>query len=342
MKKWKFAAIVAVVLTCVLSISPLEGQSAEPLKRSGTFEMPASVHGGFDHLGIDLKGHRLFAAAESAHKVLVFDLRSGKFLRAINGIEIPHAIFVREDLDRIYITDGGPGAVKIYDGETYRLLRSVPLKVDTDSIGYDPATHFLYVVNGGGDAHETFSMLSVVDTTRGRKVADIKINGATLEAMALEKSSDRMYVNNAAMNQVAIVDRKTRTLVTSWPVTMGKRNVAIALDEANHRLFVACRSGVIVVFDTRTGKELQALPIGTGSDDLVFDPVSKRLYAPCGGDGMIYVYQQKDPDHYDLLGKIPSGPKGKNGLLAPQLKRYFVIVPPQGSVAGAIDVFTVQ
>ncbi len=304
--------------------------------------MPSSVQGKFDHLGIDLRGRRLFAAAESAHQVLIFDLGTGRFLHAIQGIEIPHAILVREDLNRIYITDGGAGALKIYDGKTYKLLKSVYLKVDADSIGYDPATHFLYIDNGGGDAHESFSMLSVVDTTKGEKVADIKIDGETLEAMALEKSSGKMYVNNAAKNQVAVVDRKTRTLLKSWPVTLGKRNVSIALDEANHRLFVACRSGAIVVFDTRTGKELQSLDIGKGVDDLAFDPASKRLYAPCGADGLIYVYRQQDPDHYRLLGKVSSGPGGKNGLLSQKSRRYFVLVPPQGSTAGAIAEYNVQ
>ncbi len=319
-----------------------QAQSAAPLKQVRKFDMPSSVQGKFDHLGIDLRGRRLFAAAESAHQVLVFDLGSGKFLRAIQGIEIPHAIFVREDLDRIYITDGGAGALKIYDGKTYKLLKTVPLKVDADSIGYDPVTHFLYIDNGGGDAHESFSMLSVVDTTKGEKVADIKIDGETLEAMALERSSGKMYVNNAAKNQVAVVDRKTRTLLASWPVTLGKRNVSIAFDEANHRLFVACRSGAIVVFDTRTGKELQSLDIGKGVDDLAFDPASKRLYAPCGADGLIYVYRQQDPDHYHLLGKVSSGPGGKNGLLSQQLRRYFVLVPPQGSTVGTVGEYIAQ
>ncbi len=341
----KGMSIVLAGFLIAATAAPSRAQSTSPpppLSLVTKYDMPSSVQGRFDHLGIDIRGHRLFAAAETAHQVLVFDLRSGKFLRAIDGIEIPHAIFVRDDLDHIYITDGGPGALKIYDGKTYRLLKTVPLKVDADSIGYDPATHFLYIDNGGGDAHESFSLLTVVDTTPGDKLADIKIDGATLEAMALEKSSDRMYVNNAAKNQVSVVDSKTRTLVASWPVTLGKRNVAIAFDEANHRLFVACRSGQIVVFDTRTGKETQALVIGKGVDDLVFDPRSKRMYAPCGTDGLIYVYQQQGPDHYNLVGQVPSGPGGKNGLLAQQLGRYFVIVPPQGSVAGAINAYAVK
>lgn len=326
----------------VIGVAVPQAYSQTPLAPVAKLVMPSSVQGKFDHLGIDQKGGRLFVAAESAHQVLIFDLKSGKYLRSIEGIEIPHAIFVREDRNRIYVTDGGAGAVKVYDGATYALLKTIPLKVDADSIGYDPATHYLYIDNGGGDAHESFSMLSVVDTTRDVKVADIKIDGDTLEAMAMEKAGDTMYVNNPAKNQVDVLNRKKRSLITSWPVTLGKRNVAMALDEAGHRLFIASRSGNISVFDTATGKELTSMPIGKGVDDLAFDAASKRLYAPCGGDGLIYVYEQQAPDKYVLAEKVPSGPRGKNGLLDKTLDRYFVIVPPEGSVAGAVYAYALQ
>ena len=334
----------ALVSSCFLLLSLAAGPAyaQQALRSVAKFVMPSSIQGKFDHLGIDKKGSRLFVAAESAHQVLIFDLKSGKYLRSIEGIEIPHAIFVREDLNRIFVTDGGPGVLKVYDGATYRLLKTIPLKVDADSIGYDPATHLLYIDNGGGDAHETFSMLSIVDTTRDVKVADVKIDGDTLEAMALEKSSDTMYVNNPAKNVVVVFDRKTRSVTTTWPVTLGKRNVAMALDEAGHRLFVASRSGVISVFDTRTQKELTSLPIGKGVDDLAFDPASKRLYAPCGGDGSIYIYQERAQDQYTPLAKATSGPGGKNALLETSLGRYFVIVPPQGSTPGAVYAYALQ
>src|SRR5437660_6872791 len=177
-------------------------------------------------------------------------------------------------------------------------------------------------------------MLSVVDTTSGKKITDIKVDGETLEAMALESSSPKMYVNNKAKNRVDVIDREKREILASWPITKGKTNVAMALDEANHRLFVACRSGQVVVFDTETGKELQALPIGEGVDDLVFDVASKRLYAATGGGtGSIAVYRQKDADHYESLGSVPSGALGRTGRLVPQLKRYFVAVPASSTEA---------
>ena len=334
--------IIATVGFCLVGPAlAAVAQANAPLKLVTKYDMPVEIKGRFDHLAADLKGNRLFLAAEGAHQVLVFNLHDGKFLHSISGIDIPHAIFVREDLDRIYITDGGPGALRIYDGKTYQLLKTVPLKPDADSIGYDAQTHYLYIDNGGGDAHDAFSMLSIVDTTSGDKIADVKIDGDTLEAMALPKSGSTMYVTNRALGQVAVFDRKARSVVTSWPITMGKTNVAMALDEANNRLFVGARSGSVIVFDTQTGKELQSLPIAKNIDELIFDPTSKRIYASCAA-GSTSVYYQQDPDHYKLLAEVPTGPGAKNELLIPRLKRYFVVVPPQANSRGQVYVYQVQ
>jgi DNA-binding beta-propeller fold protein YncE len=261
-------------------------------------------------------------------------------VHTIGGIQKPHAILYRHDRNRLYVTDGEAGDVKIFDSTTYKPVGSVKLLEDADSIGFDPATQFLYVDNGGGDVHQTYSMLSVVDTTAEKKVADIKIDGETIEAMALEKSSPRIYVNNRTKNQVEVIDREKRQVIAGWPVTKGKINVAIALDEVNHLLFVACRSGEIVVIDTQTGKEVTALPITKGVDDLVYDAASKRIYAAC--DGAADVYVQTDADNYKLLGKVATGPVGKTALLVPELKRYFVAVPQHGTTNSEVLVFEVQ
>ena len=343
MRRLYLAILIGAMATgLAIAAAPLSAgaQESAPLTLATHFTMPADVKGRFDHLYADVAGNRLFLAAETAHEVLIFNLRSGKYLRAIPDIQIPHAIFVRDDLQRIYVTDGGAGELKIFDGKTYELLKSAPLKVDADSIGYDAKTKYLYIDNGGGDAHESFSMFSIVDTTSGEKIADIKVDGETLEAMALDASSPRIYVNNRAKNEVSVIDRDTHSLVASWPVTMAKNNVAMALDNSTHRLFVACRSGAIVVFDTETGKELQSFPIDTGVDDLIFDAASKRLYAAAGGQ--VDVYREVDADHYESLGKIASGPGGKNEVLVPQLHRLYVTIPPGNNPPGSVAVFDVK
>jgi len=43
---------------------------------------------------------------EGYHAVVVFDLKTGKLVHKIDGISKPHAVLYREDLNRIYVTDG--------------------------------------------------------------------------------------------------------------------------------------------------------------------------------------------------------------------------------------------
>src|SRR5215471_8659582 len=331
--------VIPAMMFAVLGVQT-PAQDSAPLKLVQTFKLSPDIKGNFDHFAIDLKTNRLFATPEGYKAVLVLDAWSGKLIHTIRGIEKPHAILYREDLHHLYVTDGEAGELKIYDGINYALLSTVKLLLDADSIGYDPATKLLYIDNGGGDVHETYSMISLVDTTAGKKVADIKVDGDTLEAIRLEESSPKIYVNNKAKSQVEVIDRNKREIVASWPVTTGKTNVAMALDEANHRLFIACRSGDIVVFDTSSGKELTALPITKGVDDLVYDPGSRRLYA--SADGSVDVYEQTGPDHYTLVGKVPTGPFGRTSLLVPALQRYFVAVPQHGTESAEILVFEVR
>ena len=336
MKKW------LLMLGTVFIAFGVYGRSQEngPLKLVQTIKLPADVKGHFDHFEIDLKNQRLFATPEEYKGVLVFDLKTGKLVHTIRGIEKSHAVLYREDLNRLYVTDGEAGDLKIFDATTYALVSSVKLLEDADSIGYDPNTKYLYIDNGGGDVHQTYSMLSVVDTTAGKKVTDIKIDGDTLEAMALEKSSPKIYVNNKAKGQVDVVDREKREVIASWPVTKCKGPVAIAFDEANHRLFVACRDGNVAVLDTQSGKEVTSLSITNGVDDAGYDPASKRLYT--AADGNVDVYEQTDPDNYKLLAKVPTGPVGRTAKLVPELNRYFVAVPQHGTKSAEVLVFEVH
>ena len=331
--------LVAGVLTgsaAQAASAPVNAPDA-PLQAVQTIALPSKIKGRFDHFGLDLEHNRLFATPEDAHEVLVFDLATLRLVAEMPGIAKPHAILYRADLDRIYVTDGEDGALKVFDGKSYKMLASVRLVKDADSIGYEPARQYLFVVNGGKDVGEPFSRLTVIDTTAAAKVTEIRIDGDTLEAMALDAYRPRMYVNDPAKSQVVVVDRWKQAVVASWPVTMGKRNVAMALDEAHQRLFVGCRSGHIVVFDSNTGKELQALPIATGVDDLEFDRTNRRIYSV--GDGVVNVYEEIDADHFRSLGSVAAAPKSKTARLAEQINRYFVAGPSVGDGPAVIQVF---
>ena len=74
-----FAAAFAV---CALGAT---AEGPAPLKLVQTFKLPSAVKGHFDHFGVDLPGHRLFATAERYNSVLVMDFGAGKLIHTIGG-----------------------------------------------------------------------------------------------------------------------------------------------------------------------------------------------------------------------------------------------------------------
>jgi hypothetical protein len=61
--------------------------------------------------------------------------------------------------------------------------------------------------------------------------------------------------------------------------------------------------------------------------------------APEAASGWVYVYQQLDPDHYDLISKIKTRPGSGTSLLVPQLNRLYVASQAIGEQEAAILAF---
>ena len=331
--------VQTIELTNIRSTQP-ESSPEQLAQNVRTTRMPG-LPNHFDHLTADLKNDRLFVVPEDNKSVEVYGLRSGKFIHSMKEIGVGHSVLYRADINKIFVTDGADGALKIFDATSYDLLKTVKLLTDADAVGYDSQTHYLYIANGGLDAKLNYCLLSIVDTSTGQRVGDIKIESNRLEAMVLEKSGPRLFLNMTGNNEIGVIDRKKQAVVAAWPIVGGRVNAAVAIDEAHHRLFVACRDGKLVVLDSDTGKGIEVLPISTGVDDIVYDPASQRIYVACG-EGFVNVYKQIDADHYDAIGRVPTGPLGKTGLLVPELSRYFVAVPPHGETPAAVLVFAVQ
>jgi DNA-binding beta-propeller fold protein YncE len=313
-----------------------------PLKLLSSIPLPALKEGDFDHFAIDLEGHRLFLTAEENGKLLVFDTNSNKLIHTIEDLKAPHAVLYLREFKKLYVVDGDESAVKIYDGQNDQLLEKVELAPDADSMAYDTAAKQMYVVNGGREAKTPYSFITVVDVAASKKVRDIKVNSDRVEAVVLEKSGLRLFCNITGTDTVGVMDRTQSTVRNEWKLPTGvHQNVALALDEKNHRLFVVARKpGKLLVLDSDNGKTIASLPAVGMVDDMAFDPDHQRLYL--AGDQFVDVFTQKDADHYALLARIPGGFRAKTGILVRELNRYYLALPRHGTSAARVNVYEVQ
>src|SRR5260370_27065982 len=242
----------------------VRGQDKAPLTFVQSIPLPALHDGDFDHFTVDLASHRLFLTAEKNAAVEVFDLRTNKLIETLTYIEEPHAMLYRADLKKLFVSDGGAAEVKIYEGETYKRLGAIKLEDDADSMAYDPATKYLYVVNGGKGAKMAYCLGSILDTTTDKKLADIKIDSDSVEALALEKSGPRMFVNITGKDAVGVIDREKHTVIATWPIGQeSKHNGAMTVDEAAHRLFISANNPEkLIVLNSDSGAIVASLPSG--------------------------------------------------------------------------------
>jgi hypothetical protein len=139
--------------------------------------------------------------------------------------------------------------------------------------------------------------------------------------MAIDRSGKTMYVN--LTDEVGVVDLPARQLTARWPVPDAHVQNSMALDEPNHRLFIATRNPPkLFVFSTDSGKVVASYPCVGVNDDMTFDAKRKRLYIT--GDGATSVFAQRDADHYELIADVPTGYRAKTSLFVPELNRLFI------------------
>jgi DNA-binding beta-propeller fold protein YncE len=324
-------AFFAVASTCLSSVA------AEPLRLAGRTELPGYT-GDFDHFEYDLKGNRLWLAAEDHGTLDLFDLNTVKMQKSVKGIvDTPHGILYVPGKNRLIVTDsGGDMKTRVIDAKTLKVTGTVQLAAPGgDAMGYDPSTNRLYIVNGGRDAKMKETFLSVIDPISLKRLGELKFDTEKVEAMAIESKGNKLYINVTGKNYMAVLDKNTLKVLDTWPIKEAEQNAPLAFDETNKRLFIITRKpGKLIVINADSGATIASFKAPERCDQVIWDAAHRRIYA-LGGEGYIGVFQQKDPDHYEELARVTSATGAKTGILVPELKRLYVAVSPGEAKTGA-------
>lgn len=361
----RFLAILVTLLTAFVSRAQGQESVSQQLPMMhmagilGLVEtIPLPGDGYMDHLTVDVKGQRLFVSGEAAKSLITVDLRAGKVIHETKGLSaMPKKPFYLPETDEVWMTLTDSSIVAIC-GTNYEVVKTVKLSGygdpnrGADNAAYDPASHLIYAgvevfenFGGSGQHGSTDASIDIVDTKTAKLVGSIKLPGGDPAGITIEPSGKRLYVTMGDIvdgeSHVAVIDLEKRAVVAQWPITGGPVPHTAGLDAAHHRLFVGSRTiahtgniggghqrepGKLVVIDTETGKVVQVLDSVGGADDLQYDAATGRIYF-VGTTGTVAVFKEMDPDHFQLLGKVPTGAISKTGLWVPELKRFYSAVP---------------
>ena len=325
-------AVCRIALLCCFAATTSNAQSA-PLKLKQTIPLPG-VEGRIDHFAADPSGQRLFVCELGNNSLEVIDLRSGERVHSITGLGTPQGVGYAPEVNRLIVANDKGGICKIYDGKSFQTVGELNLNDDADNVRYDEARKTFYVGFGSGG-------IAVVNAADGKQVGSIKVS-AHPEAFQLEKNGSRIFVNVPNSRHVAVVDRDKGEVVATWKTDLAFANFPMALDEANHRLFVGCRvPSRLIVLNTDSGDVVAKVDISGDADDVFYESKRNRLYVICGA-GKIDIIEQADPNTYKALTKVDTANGARTGFFFPERDTLFVAVPHRGSQQAEIRCYQIE
>jgi len=172
----------------------------------------------------------------------------------------------------------------------------------------------------------------------GKVLGTVRLEGHP-ESFQIEKGSTRIFVNVPNADHIDVVDRKALKVVATWPVRTATSNFPMALDEANHRLFIGCRRPAkALVFDTATGRETGSFDIVGDTDDLFYDAARNRLYVS-GGEGFLDAFQLTPAGTVTRIAHVQTAPGARTSLFVAEEHRIFLAVPHRGAQRAEVRLY---
>ncbi len=292
-----------------------------------TKKYPVPGDGGFDYIVFDGSANRVYASHGT--EVDVLDADSGKLLGKVEDTPGVHGIAIVPNLHRGFVTNGGNATVSVFDTETFKTLTKIPVAKDPDFVLYDPLSKRVLVCHG--DA----AQITAIDPEKQAVAGKIDLGGGAEAAVVNGRGQGFVNLEESAM--VVSFDPQALEMIHRWPITGCKTPTGLAMDTANDRLFIGCRSKVLAVMDAGNGKVITTLPIGERVDAVAFDADNKLIFAS-NWDGTVSVVRQKSANEYESAGDIQTQKSAKTMAFDPKTKRLFLsaaeMVPPasgQGS-----------
>jgi len=275
--------------------------------------------GSWDYLAVDEGARRLYVSHGT--QVEVIDIDSQNVVGSIPKTPGVHGVAIAPEHGKGFVSDGQANAVTVFDLKTLKTIVEVPTGQKPDAIIYDPGTSRVFAFNGGGNS------ATAIDAATNKVVGTVDLGGGPEFAAADGKG----YVFNNLEDESLVLKINSRALEVEqrWPTAPCSSPSSIAIDRANRRLFIGCRSKVMAVMDADLGKVITTLPIGDHVDATTYDPETKLIFNS-NGEGTITVIRQESPDKYSVVETVKTLPRAKTMALDPKTHQLFLSTAENG------------
>jgi hypothetical protein len=266
-----------------------------------TIPVPSSATD-WDYVTFDPGTKQLFIG-HADDGIEVFDTANGfKMTKIPNTTPSGGVILAPEfGLGIAHIDTGGFTVFKLSDLSVVKTVKVDDAPEGFDSAGYDPATHQVIATDTtttpeGGQTIPVYSVPSF------NKVGSFVIMDDDAEHPVADGQGN-MYIVGQKTSKIFRVDMRTLTVTATYPAGC-VQPTGLAVDSANHRLFIGCRGKIdnpkFVVMNADNGDIVFSAPISPDNDGVEFNPKNGNIFVANGVGSTMYVFHEDSADKYKL------------------------------------------
>lgn len=308
--------VACLVLFCVFTSALAAGHHYELVK-----EIPIPGDGGWDYVASDSDARRLYVSHDS--EIVVLDLDSAAIIGKIPGGEHTHGAAIAKELGRGYISASDPGTVSVFNLKTLAVVGRITVGDDPNGIIYDEKTQRVFTADRGSQR------ISAIDAKNGKIVGTIDHLGGKTEHLASDRDG-HIFLNMQNRNTLLKLDARALKVLETWSTEPCEGPTSMDMDRVHKRIFIGCRSGLMIVVNSTTGKIVAAEPIGRGVDATEFDADRGLIYFSTGGDGALSIFHEDAPDSYSLVDKVKTRIGARTMALDHKTGRVYLAVADLG------------
>jgi len=271
--------------------------------------------GRFDYVYADSEGRRLYVPRTApAPRISVYDLDSLKLVGEIADTNARGAA-VDPKSGHGFVSSS---PVTMFDTKTLAVIKKIDVQGGPDGILFDPFNQRVWVFS-----HRAPNA-TIIDTKDGSVVGTLDLGGAPEQAATDGKG--HMWVDLEDKDQIAAVDTKALKVTATYGLEgKGGGPGGLAFDPKNRILFSSCHTpATMVILNADTGKVLDALPIGTGTDGATFNPNTMEAFSS-NGDGTLTVIKEQSPTKFVVEQNVATMRGAKTLTLDSKTDRVLMI-----------------
>jgi DNA-binding beta-propeller fold protein YncE len=309
----RYLLSIIFTATC-LNVMPKNVSAQAPVNFELYKKISIPGNGGYDYMTIDTTNKRLYVSHGT--NVTVIDLKTDQIIGNIDQMTGVHGIAIAPEFNKGFISDGKGNAVVVFDLLSFKVIKTIPISSkDPDAIMYDAYSKQVFTFDG--DSEDA----TVIDADKMVQVKTIPLGGTP--EFAVSDGAGKIYNNLEDKSRLNVIDSKTGTLLTSFPLDPCGGPTGLAIDLKHQRLYTVCRKNKgMTVVEIPSGKVIATVPIGAGVDAVSYDP-STGLIICSNGDGTATIVHQDSPDNYAVVQTLNTQWRAKTHAYDPQTKTIY-------------------